>query len=126
MDTRFGKGAFVDERVLTGFPRVGHRVSEREGAVADVGEERGEGGGFGAAGILHGLVVGGEFDHEQVDVLGVSVLAEHCLVWDAMTSQVGIHASRLTLKSSIRLVVNSMICANFMMQPSSGCRSSAG
>src|ERR1043166_9046640 len=53
------------------------QVAERQRAIADPGQERGELPGLGPAGVLHALLVGGEFHHEQVAVLGVPVSSEH-------------------------------------------------
>src|SRR5271165_896393 len=61
------------------------QVAERQRAIADPGQERGELPGLGPAGVLHALLVRGEFHHEQVPVLGVPVSSEHGPVRDPVT-----------------------------------------
>jgi hypothetical protein len=53
------------------------QITERQRALADPGQERGELPGLGPAGVLHALLVRGEFHHDQVPVPGVPVSSEH-------------------------------------------------
>src|SRR6202035_2159618 len=61
------------------------QVAERQRAIADPGQERGELPGPGPAGVLHALLVRGEFHHEQVPVPGGPVSSEHGPVWYPVT-----------------------------------------
>src|SRR3974377_766791 len=65
------------------------QVAERQRAAADPGQERGELSGLGPAGVLHALLVRGEFHHEQVAVLGVAVSSQHGPVWYPVTFRSG-------------------------------------